>query len=476
MTHRALTWTCLLAVLMSPSWALAAEKLPNVPLPTESKKRLDTYRSASLNTLKNILTPMVERTTRGEEFLGARWTAESGRVITLLKQLQKAKVVHTDNAEMKKWYDAEIAAWQNVQKLGFELLDLHYKMASTVAEIEQDVKDSTAYFTRLKDIIGKTNEDVGDLNDQLAVVSAATKALDKLGPAVEKLGNITTHLSDHSQTLGRLIRQFHKRQLEFIKDRGKLRDHADSLSNLKVKNIDPDQTGVFVEFEKSWEATMTKTYERYVKAVAEWQKVNRWHDGKEQLYRTLKTFISNWGGMPLKFLTVGMPPFLPDSAFEIENHVIVLRGMINKAVKKFRSDKWAEISDKLEKADKDRRKLREDFEDRIDKIEMEARAKAAKAEEEFNKVTKPLQSEYNRLAVRLSGETDDSAKRTITQQMRDLRSRIAAAQNGLARARHDCLEVWQRPQEEAAYKEFRAAIKEIDDDVAELNKAKRDID
>ena len=474
MTYRTLTITALLAILMSWAPVRAAEELPTGTIPADARRQLEAYRTVSLQTLKSVLAPMVAKTARGEEFLGSRWTAESGRMVAVLNSIGRVGIVKKDNVALKKWIDDEITAWRNVQKIGFELLDLHYRMAFTVAEIEKDIKDSQAYYATFKGETDKTNADVGNLKDILAVVStSAAKNLQKLGPAVDKLGEVLGYLSDHSQTVARLIRQVKKRQFAFIKERGKLNVHRAALSKLKDKKIDPDGSNIFAGFEKAWEADMSKMYDRYVKAVAEWKKVNAWFHTKEQLFSVMKSLISNWAGMPLKFMTVGMPKFAPDNAEELALYVTILRLGIIDAVKKFKGEKWAEIEKGLQSSNKERQKLREGCEAKFDEIEEEARKRAARAEDDYEKVANPMIREYERLGALLTKETDKGTMRTLSRQMKQLKDKIDSAKRTLANMQHLHLEKWRKEENEKAYKTFLDDLKKIDDRVAELNKAKR---
>ena len=476
MTHRILTIISLLVVLLSFAPVRASETLPNTKLGQEATKRLEAYRKASLNTLKNILTPMVDETARGKESFAARWSAKSGRMVSMLKGIGKAGMIKKDNLVLMKWYNAELIAWQNVQKIGFELLELHYRMASNVAQIEKDVKHSKAQYTLLKEHISKTNTDVGKLKNALTEASKVTEKLKLFSTVVDKISSAGSLLSEHSQTLGRLVRQFHKRQLDFIKDRGKLDKHRAALSRLKAKIIDPNQSGVFVGFEKDWEAKMAKTFESYIKAVDAWKKENRWHDGKDQLYSTYKSLISNWGGLPIKFLTIDVPAFLPKNAENINGYVTDLQGSLTKGIKKFKGSKWAQIEQGLTSANKERQELRVAFEARIDQIEEDGRKKADKAGDYYEKIAKPLMNEYTRLANLLTRETDEGTMKTLARQIKKYEDDIEDAKSALVTAMHLHMVIWVGEQQEIAYKDFCAKLKEIDKHVADLNKAKRELD
>ena len=474
MAYRIITIISLLAIRLTCAPAGAAEDLPGGTIPREARNQLEAYRRVSLKTLQSVLTPMVAKTAQGEEFLGARWTAESGRMVALLNSIMRTGIIKKDNIKLKNWIDDEIKAWRNIQSIGFQLLDLHYRMASNVVEIEKDIRDSKAYYSAFKDSTGKVNTDVSDLKDALAIAAKTVKNIRQFGAAVDKLGGILGHLSEHSHTVGRLIRQFKKRQFEFIKERGKLGVHKAALSKLKARSIDPDGTKNFAEFEKDWEASMTKTYDRYVKAVAEWKKVNAWVT-KDQLYSTLKSLVSSAGGMPVKFLTVGMPKFAPDDADELELYVTVLRLGITDAVKKFKGEKWAEIEKGLQTIAKERQKLREACEDRFDEIEEEAGKRAEKAEEDYEKVAKPMLREYERLGALLAKERDEGTMRTLSRQMKQLKDKIDSLKRALAKTQHFHMEEWREDETEKTYKQFREDLKKIDDRVAEYNKAKRDL-
>jgi hypothetical protein len=476
MAYRIITIISLLAILLSCAPARAAEDLPSGTIPRAARTQLEAYRKVSLKTLRSVLTPMVEKTAKGEEFFGSRWTAESGRMVALLNSIMRTGIIKKDNIKLKNWIDDEIKAWRNIQKIGFELLDLHYRMASNVAEIEKDIRDSKAYYATFKDSTGKVNGDVGDLKDIMEIVAkSAAKNLKELGPAVDKLSGILGDLSEHSHTAARLIRQFQKRQFEFIKERGKLGVHQAALSKLKARSIDPDGTKNFAEFEKDWEASMTKMYDRYVKSVAEWKKVNAWVT-PNQFYSTVKSLISSSGGMPLKFMTVGMPKFAPDDADEFELYYTVLRLGITDAIKKFKGEKWADIEKGLQAVAKERQMLRETCEDRFDAIEEEAGKRAKRAEEDYERVAKPMQSEYARLGALLAKERDEGTMRTLSRQMKQLKDKIDSAKRVLGKMQHLHLEEWRKDETERVYKEFRADLKKIDDRVAKYNKAKADLD
>ncbi|HHH76279.1 MAG TPA: hypothetical protein ENL03_04575 [Phycisphaerae bacterium] len=472
MTHR--TWMLLILatalLLFAP--VEAAEKLPNVTLAPEARKRLETYRKASVYTLKSILTPMVNKTAEGEEFVGARWSAESGRIVSLLKSLAKAGMIENDSPLLKKWYDDEIAAWTNVQKIGYDLLDLHYLMASTAVKIELDAEQSKAYYKWFTGYTSKTNTTMGLLK---AAMEEANRHLDNLallGPAVDKITTVLPHITDHANSVTRLAVQFHKRQLTFIKERGKLDVHRAALSRLKDKVIDPDQSGVFVGFEKDWEATMAKTYAKYVKAVAAWRKINGWHVDKEALFKTFKFLISNSVSLPATLLKADMP-ILEAVTYE---HLEIFARMLHKdaidAIEKYKSAKWAKIEKEIQKLNKDRQYLRKDFHATMVANEEEARKRAALAEDKCDKVVTPMQNEYNRLANLLTRETDENTMNTLARQMKDYKDKIDSAKRTLANMQHLHMETWLDDQEEIAYKKLRADIGAIDEKIDELEEAK----
>lgn len=462
-----------LAALLSAAFlalpARAAEKPPDLNWGGDTKTRIETYCATGAHVLKDILTPMVERTLQGEEYLGSQWPAEASKMVRMIKDYSK----HSGSIpELKRWYDAELAAWTNIDKVGRELLDLHYYRASTLEEVEQDVKDSKAYYARLKDYIGKANDDAGRLNEYLGAAGKATDRLDKFGELVGKISTVSSLMSDHTQTVARLIRQFHVRQIEFIKDRGRLDKHKAALDKLKSFNLDPDQTGVFATYEKKWEETMYKTYARYVDAVEDWQKESRWHDGRDQLYAALKTLLTKWMTMPHTFLGVGLPPFMPTNAEKLGEHCLSIRKAVTKAIEKFKGEEWAKLEEGLQTAEEDRRQLRADFEKQLDTIDEEARMKVATADEECERITAPLESRLNVLASRYGSETDSSAKDAIQREMREVERKMDDAERGLEKSRRYCLGEYQRRLEEEAYKEFREAIRKIDDRVKECNKLK----
>ncbi|MFV1959981.1 MAG: hypothetical protein ACC662_11290, partial [Planctomycetota bacterium] len=278
---------------------------------------------------------------------------------------------------------------------------------------------------------------------------------------------------DNAQTVARLIRTFHKRQVEFIKDRGRLDKHREALAKLKSAKIDPDQSGFYVEYEKKWEETMYRTYERYVDAVEEWQKENRWHDGQEQLYGLLKTLLTKWMTMPHAFLGVGLPPFMPKSVEDLGESCLGLRTQITKAIEKFQGEEWAKLEQGLLTAEEERRNLRAAFERLLDKIEMDARLKADDAEGAFEKAVEPLEAEINRLLGQRSRAGSASERSAIEQKIRALNAKVGNAERARDKAKRYALGEWTDKQEEKAYKDFREAIRRIDDRVKELNGKKR---
>ena len=76
---------------------------------------------------------MVRKTRQGEEYLGALWQGICGEVLRELQALEREKSIP---AALKAWHQAEVTAWRNLQRIGSAMIDLHYRMASTVEEID----------------------------------------------------------------------------------------------------------------------------------------------------------------------------------------------------------------------------------------------------------------------------------------------------------------------------------------------------
>jgi hypothetical protein len=455
------------ASLLGATVAAAAEDLPPGPLGPKARSAVGEYRTASMTAL-NKLSAMVEKTREGEEHLGAQWEGVCNDVLRKLEALKKNGHVE---APLQKWYEAELEAWKRVRGIGLDMMDLHYKMASMLEEIEEDVAISKAFHRDFRerlaklDALASKNENAISEIDQKAGLDDFAALQGPLG----KLNEVLPHLQQHGQTVSRLISIFRDKRFRFIKERDLAGPYRDRLGSLKSKAIDPDGKGVFAEYEKDWEEILFRTHQRYGEAVVEWKKVNAWVDKKE-FRAALKASASML--LKLNEMTVmGLPlPVLsPNFEEKLGDWCLKVREAVVKAVDKVRGQTWAKLEAQILSAEEERRMVQVELDQAIEANLEAARKRFHEAE---TKIEKELEQLAKQLAAvdrkALGSKVPDvvSEERRLGQQIKDKNREIE-------KIRAYTMDDWLPTQNEKAYDEYRRKLKAIDERMRKLEGQKK---
>jgi len=261
---------------------------------------------------------------------------------------------------------------------------------------------------------------------------------------------------------------------QFIKENDLTVKYRDKLAKLKNKQIDPNATGVFHEFEKKWEETMLSTYQKYVSAVANWKKAARWWLTKDELAKLTfslgskmaKMAAGNMLGFPLPSTSLADPEKLGD-------WILKMRGTLTKAVEKARGMEWARLDTEILDAEEERRALNVVFQEEIEAADMEARMQAVGVEQKHESALKSLERESQKAHLKLAkAGTDEQQERTAMADITRIEQRMIAEERAVQKEKRYWLEDWYQDQEEKAYDKLEAAVRKIDERIKELKAEK----
>lgn len=466
-----LTLAALLLVVPTAAAIAGSEVIPPVTdLSDEARARIERYRSLSKITLESGLTPLVEETALGRDFLGQEWDEVCEDAISDLIALREEQVVPPS---LSKWYENELAAWTNVRRIGHEMIEQHYRIASTLELVELDAKDSEAFFKAWQGRLKGVNDAAGRANDFMKVINKASddyaRVADIVGPLAESLGV----LHSNAKTISRLLATFRTKKTDFIDEMDLRGAYRTKLDKLKSKSIDPDQTGVFHSYEKEWEETMYDSYQRYIVALDKWRKINAWYQ-KEQVLNLFKTVaykaVKLGGG---ELLGIKVPGVLEADPEKLGEWCLALKEVKSRAFEKIKGEEWARIERELDSLDDERGFARTAFEKRIRELVLELGEHVATAQEEHEKATESLKKELQEVGRELERAADDrELERRCLDRMDRLSKKMDEADRSLEKSERYFRNDWYKAEENAAHKQMREKLSEIKRRDEELNRRK----
>jgi len=472
-THHFVMIVTLVSAMILPNTVplQASESLPGAPKFSNASMRqqITAYRNKSKSILKDQLTPLVEKTEKGLDSLSTQWVASCNKAITALAELKKSEAIPET---LNKWYTDEQKAWLNIRTIGSEMLDFHYKMASTQKEIEQDIKDSIAFQKLFSDKVSKANDRAGKIDTALGKINAASDNFKAIKGHFKDLAGYIGILHGESMIVSRIINSHRHLKFSFIKEKDLTGPYRDKLAKLKSKKLDPDATGFFYGYEKSWEETMLKTYTRYVATIGKWKKANRVLLNKDELL----DFILDKSGTLVDvagqhILNVPMPPTssLTDPE-KLGDWILEMRETLTKAGNIAIGMEWYRIDQKILDAEEERRELNAVFQREINAAETEASTQAATVEEKHEVVIERLNLESAQAneALEKAGK-DKQQERTSLAELDRIRGKIAAEKKLVQREKHYWLVEWYNEQEQIAYEKLAGNIKKVDARIKKFN-------
>lgn len=443
-------------VLVFITFVQAAEILPrDVTVSKKSLPKIKVYREHSRDALGK-LDAMVNKTKQGEEYLSAQWQGICNNILTELELLKREGHI---SSSLDPWYGNELQAWQNVHEIGTVMMDHHYKMASTLNDIEDDIKDSEA-------VIKAWKERIKTINDIASGLIETNKQINELGAddfgdlkePLSKYGGYLSKLDDHSQTISRLISSTRKVKIKFIKERDLAGPYKDTLNKLKSKALDPDQSGIFVEHEKRWEEVMFRTHARYSKAVENWKKVNKWVE-KGQVFKIIKEYgpkLIQYSKM--SFLDGQLIVLQYNYDEQLADWCLALRKKYIEILDKTRGQTWAKLEAQLLSIEEERQEANSACEKQIEKNKTQADLDHSKEEKRINKDIENLEKDIENLyKAAANGKVQD-----IVVEERKLQDKIDLKKRELSKSEDKHYKVWLKDEDDKAYKELVDTIKEID--------------
>lgn len=450
--------------------ATASEDLPSgtvFPSPGAQQK-VKTYQALSRTILKEKLTGLVEETTEGEVFLGTQWVRHCNAALGALAALKKERAIPDS---LNKWYASEQKAWLNIRTIGAEMLDHHYLMATTHEEIAQDAEDCEAFFKFFKDRATKANEEVGQVNDIIKAINAATGEFDEIKGLVGDFSKELGDLQKHFDVISRILRVFRARKFEFIKKKDLEGPYRDKLTKLKSKKLDPDATGTFYTYEKKWEETMQRTYQKYVAAVAAWKKANRWWWTPDELRHIIFTLAAKAVKLSAESV-LGFP--LPSTALadpeKLGDWILKMRETLTKVAEKARGIEFERINAAMLDREEQINQAYATFVEEKKALDMEARMKKAGVEEKYEEKLKALERESEAAHEQLGkAGNDKQQEESAWKKIRKIEAQMITEERACQKECHYWLETWQNEELEKAFdkcekevKKLRAELKELD--------------
>lgn len=440
---------------LASSLAVASEPLPNVPIPPRSKSPIDSYRSKSRSALSK-LDGLVARTKPGDKAIRKQWVDICIDVRQQLRKLAKEKMI---TQGLWPWYKAESAAWVGIQTTGATMLNHHYRMNSTVASIERDIKTSEAFFRDWRGRLNKLNEYAAKGNDAIAKINGSRDDFKDAIDAAGKLGGFLGEVDTHSRVVARLLVRFKKRKIKFIKDRDLKGRYRDRLNALKSKKIDPDGSGTFYQHETRWEDAMYRTYQRYVAAVDEWKRIHQWINGKNGMALIKKGAARLQELLENEVLDMALPGMRVGDAEKLGELCLKARRIYRKVVQKIKGEEFARLEDALLTIDEEERTAKAEYQDKLRKLEREAKDKCFAVEDRTKKAIQELEAKRDR-ALRKLGKagTNEKKEQDATREVDAWERQIENAKRGERKDKVYIMGGWLEAREEAAYEILKAKL------------------
>ncbi|HMB91934.1 MAG TPA: hypothetical protein VKP65_13860 [Rhodothermales bacterium] len=277
-TSLRLAWTTILALLLllliaPPAAAGPAEEAKFPDGYDDLKDEFEPYFSTSTSTLRNL-----DSWTEGkvDNYDENNWEKACSDVLGKLHQAYRnALDTHqetNDDAdelpdEVMDWYEDEVKAWNNVSSIGYDLIGLHDDLVDLTNAIDTEyLREAESARTNAKSLATTLEKSI----KLLASLAGTPLPSMPSGLPPEMQEQYDKEVSPTAMALQQLLVKV-QGDVKRMTDRVEREKYDARLSTLQNKDIDPDQSGVFVKHERTWEGnlrkaltTFEKTYDSYV--------------------------------------------------------------------------------------------------------------------------------------------------------------------------------------------------------------------
>lgn len=270
-------WTTVLALLLVLSTAAAfpgpAEEAKFPSGYDDLKDRFEPYFNLSNSTLREL-----DKLTEGKVNSSgeSKWARAADDVQGMLSLAYKDALdtyQETDPDadelpdEVQDWFEDEQKAWKNIHDIGLDFIKLHDDLVDMTNTMNDEyIKEAEKAQEDAKDIAKTLEEAIKLLADMAGtpLPSMPSGLPDEIQQQYDK-EVAPTALLLQNMMLGV------ESDVKLMKDRVENDNYDARLTTLQNKNIDPDQSGVFVQHERTWErnmrsvlTTFNKAYDTYV--------------------------------------------------------------------------------------------------------------------------------------------------------------------------------------------------------------------
>jgi hypothetical protein len=268
-------WTTMLALLLLFLTAAAGPaeeaKFPNGY--DDLKDEFEPYFSASTSTLRDL-----DRWTEGKvdnydennwekacaDVLGKLYQAYRNALDTYQKTNEDADELPD---EVMDWYEDEVKAWNNVSSIGYDFIALHDDLVDLTNAIDTEyLREAKAAQENAKSLATTLEKSIKLLADMAGTPLPSMPS--GLPPEIQK--QYDKEVAPTALLLQKMMIGVES-DVKLMKDRVEREKYDVRLTTLQNKNIDPDQSGVFMQHERTWESnlrnaltTFEKAYDTYI--------------------------------------------------------------------------------------------------------------------------------------------------------------------------------------------------------------------
>lgn len=269
---RLLPLPALLLVLLIGGWTPAEEaKFPRGH--DAIKKDFKTYFALSASTLRQM-----DQWTEGKVNNGAesRWVSATGKVMDeLLAAEYVAEAAHQQAGggdalpdAVLDWIESERRTWENIREIGPQLIVLHDQIVDLTGAIETQYTNELESMRETADALATTLEKTLLL---LADATGVPTVTMPDGAPDEIMEQYDKELSVTAMALQRVLLRA-RQDVEGLAATIKRDGYSARLKTLENKDIDPDQQGVFVKHEQTWERNLRAALQTFERAHAAYLK------------------------------------------------------------------------------------------------------------------------------------------------------------------------------------------------------------
>ena len=169
--------------------------------------------------------------------------------------------------EVMDWYEDEVKAWNNVSSIGYDFIALHDDLVDLTNAIDmeylREVKSAQENAKNLATILEKGIKLLADMAG-----TPLPSMPSGLPPEIQK--QYDKEVAPAALALQQFMIKVQE-DVQWMKDRVAREKYDARLSALQGKDIDPDQSGVFVQHERTWESNLRsaliafeKAYDTYI--------------------------------------------------------------------------------------------------------------------------------------------------------------------------------------------------------------------